>query len=114
MAVERVDVHGLSDLLNAMEALPREMVSKNGGPLRAALAAAARMIRDDAKKRVPVDSGTLQKNIVAARVKRPEQVGATESYIVGVRKMRWSFRRKAKAQRTASGKIDYRASGDAF
>lgn len=78
-------VQGLDGLLDALKALPPEIASKNGGPARAALAKAAKIIRDDARLRVPVDTGAVKANIVMKRDSRPDRFGVNERYTVGVR-----------------------------
>lgn len=89
-------VEGLAELGRALRQLPKEIASKNGGPLRKALFQAAKVIREEAKRRAPVHegpplkkgrqpSGTLKRNIIAKRDRRPDTVGATERYRVAVR-----------------------------
>lgn len=109
-----VQVKGLSELLKNMEQLPRELVSKRGGLVRSALFKAAKTVRDEAKQRAPRDTGALQANVVTVRDKDPQATGASERYAVTVKKKRWTGKAKAKAKKTAGGKIDYRKSGDAF
>lgn len=99
---QQVKVEGLSQLLRTMEQLPRELVSKNGGPVRTALGRSARMIRDRARELVPNRTGTVQKNIVAARVRDPKTYGASEAYLVLVRKKR------GKAKNTADDPFYWR------
>lgn len=76
----KVKVNGLGDLARALKALPPEIASKNGGPLKTALRAAAVVIQDDAKSRAPVDSGVLRDAISVKRDPRPLDV--TERYVV--------------------------------
>jgi HK97 gp10 family phage protein len=109
-----VQVKGLSELLRNMEQLPRELVSNRGGLVRSALFRAAKTVRDEAKQRAPRDTGALQASVIATRDKNPQAAGANERYLITVKKKRWTPKAKAKAQRKASGKIDYRKSGDAF
>lgn len=78
-------VQGLDGVLEALQALPREVASKNGGPARAALARGARIIRDEARRLAPVDSGSVRDNIVMKRDTQPQRAGANERYRVGVR-----------------------------
>ena len=61
MARELVRIDGLSDLQKALEELPVELVSKNGGVVLAALRKAARAIRDEA--RANVDRIVAEQNI---------------------------------------------------
>ena len=109
-----VQVKGLSELLKNMEQLPRELVSNRGGLVRSALFRAAKTVRDEAKQRAPRDTGALQASVIAARDNNPQATGANERYVVTVKKKRWTGKAKAKAAKTAAGKIDYRKSGDAF
>jgi HK97 gp10 family phage protein len=114
MASNTVKINGLSELLKNMEQLPRELVSNNGGLVRAALFVAAKRIRDQARAKAPEDTGNLARNIIVVRDKNPKASGASERYMVTVRGKRWTQKAKQKAVRTAGGKIDYRRSGDAF
>ncbi|MGH8431498.1 MAG: HK97-gp10 family putative phage morphogenesis protein [Solimonas sp.] len=114
MGVSTQKIDGLPELLAAMRQLPREIVSKNGGPLRRALAKAARVIRDEAQNLAPVRTGLLRKEIRAIRMRRPDEVGATEAYLVGVRRGKATYsntrdnRRKGRAGKT------YQTAGNAF
>ena len=76
----KVNVNGLSDLAKALKELPPEIASKNGGPLKTALRAAAVVIQKDAKTRAPVDSGVMRDAINVMRDPRPGNV--TERYVV--------------------------------
>lgn len=100
------EVKGLSDLLATMQRLPGELVSKNGGPVRASLWKGVKIIRDEARARAPKKSGNLAKNIVARRDRDPRSNGASERYTIGVKHKRWTAKKKAKARR-ADGSIDY-------
>ena len=75
----------LDGVLDALRSLPPAIASKGGGPVRVALAKAARRIRDRARQLAPKDSGAMAENIVMKRDTRPDQVGANERYRVGVR-----------------------------
>ena len=83
---ETVHVEGLDGVLDRLKALPAAVVAKGGGPARAALAKGARMFRDQAIANAPRDTGLLQENIVARRDSKPQLVGASEAYFVGVRR----------------------------
>ena len=107
-------VEGLDQLLKNMQQLPRELVSKNGGLVRSALFQATKLVREDVRARAPRDTGNLARNVIAVRDRNPQAAGASERYVITVRRKRQTKRAKAKAVRKASGKIDYRASGDAF
>lgn len=80
-----INVKGVPELVAAMKALPAELVSKNGGPVRRALAKSAAMIRDAAKDRVKVRTGNLKDHIAMLRDRRPGTSGASERYMVGIR-----------------------------
>ena len=45
MAIETTQIEGLAGVLDTLKRLPPEIVSKRGGPVRAALNKAARMIQ---------------------------------------------------------------------
>lgn len=78
-------VQGLDGLLGAMKQLPAEIVSKNGGPGRAALARGARRMRDEVRANAPKRSGFLETQIVAMRSRQPQAYGGSELYSVGVK-----------------------------
>lgn len=83
-----VSVQGLSELRNTLLNLGSEIASKNGGPVRSALAKGARRVRDVARGNAgsSSDSGRLQKAVFARRDRNPAAEGLTESYIVGVKR----------------------------
>lgn len=102
MANDPVRVEGLDELLHKLEALPREMAGRNGGPVRSALFKAATVVRDEARNRAPVRSGLLRDNIVAKRNRNPGEHDATEEYGVGVAKgskKKYANTRKNRRQR---------------
>lgn len=71
-----------------MKALPAELIGKNGGPLRKALAAGARLIRNKARMLVRVGRGDgphLRDKIIMVRDKDPRRNGAAERYTVTVK-----------------------------
>jgi HK97 gp10 family phage protein len=108
MMVETVKVEGLDEIVARLRALPEAVSGKNGGPLRAALAAAARLVRDDARAHAPVATGMLRDNIIEYRDRNPERIGANEHYRVGVRKLVLKGRVKRlvrKIRKSASIKI---------
>ncbi len=114
MASSTQRVEGLDQLLKNMQQLPRELVSKNGGLVRSALFRATKLIREEVRARAPVDTGNLKRNVIAVRDRNPQAAGASERYVITVRRKRQTKAAKAKAKRKANGKIDYRASGDAY
>ncbi len=78
MKVE-LQIHGIDAVLSTLEALPAEVVSKRGGPVKLALAKGARLLRDQAKdnfRRSVAQGGadsteTTVESIVASRGKAP-------------------------------------------
>jgi len=80
-----VEIRGLKELGERLKALPNEIAGKNGGPLLAALRKMGREIQADAKRRVPVDTGTLRENIIVTRDRDPKKYGMTEVVHVTVR-----------------------------
>lgn len=95
----KVEVKGLAALAEALKALPAEIASKNGGPLKTALRAAAKVIQEDAKTRAPVQSGVLRDAISVMRDPHPGEV--TERYVVKPTKAR----KVQKIIRTKKGNI---------
>lgn len=81
MARESVRIEGLSGVLEQLRALPAEIVSKAGGPVKFGLKAAAELLRDEAKRNVRTiidtpnvggddkSTGLLLLSIVAGRSK---------------------------------------------
>lgn len=114
MASSSIKVQGLDQLLKNLEQLPQELVSKNGGLVRTALFKATKRVRERARATAPRDTGNLSRNVIAVRDKEPRANGASERYVVTVRKKRWTKQAKERATRLQSGKIDYRRSGDAY
>lgn len=100
----QIKVEGLAELAKALKALPPEIAGKNGGPLRRAIGRAAVVIRDDARRRAPVDTGNLRDNIIAVRKRKSPQ--GTEGYFVEVRRKRRKYantranRRKGRVGKT--------------
>jgi len=78
-------VTGIAEIGRRLRALPPALGSKGGGPLRYALFQAAKVIRDEAVRRAPKDSGALKSNIIAKRHRNPKSVGATERYDIGMK-----------------------------
>lgn len=100
----QIKVEGLAELAKALKALPPEIAGKNGGPLRKAIGRAAVVIRDDARRRAPVDTGNLRDNIIAVRKRKSPQ--GTEGYFIEVRRKRRKYantranRRKGRVGKT--------------
>lgn len=102
----------------ALRALPAQFASKNGGPLRKALYGASKLIRDDAQSRAPIDTGNLKANVYIYRDRNPQNSGATERYIIGVRTKRGQKQRLA-ARGSLNRKLgrvgrNFRLKGDAY
>lgn len=78
-------IEGLEATVAALRALPRELSGKNGGPVRGALFAAAKVIKAEAQQRAPKKTGTLAANVITVRDRNPRLHGAAELYHVTVR-----------------------------
>ncbi len=85
--VDNVRIEGLSDLLDTLNALPREVASKNGGPVRFALFKASQVVKEEISKNAPIKSGALKRAIYMYRMRDPRE-GSAEEYIIGVRKVK--------------------------
>lgn len=88
---------GVDDLLRKLKALPPEIVSKRGGPVKSALRKGAKVIADQAIENITqiangpdesgyVSTGTLAKSVAVSRDPRPQRSGANERYRVHLRK----------------------------
>lgn len=75
---ELVHIKGLDELLKTLKALPPEIVSKRGGPVRAALRKAAAVVQKEAQENVDrlvqdgetaESTGTLRKALIVSRKK---------------------------------------------
>lgn len=88
----QVNITGLDGTLATLRALPPEIVSKRGGPVKAALAKGARLLRDEAKQNLRQSiavngersTGELEKRVIASRGKAPFG-GKGERYLVRVK-----------------------------
>lgn len=112
---DEVRIEGLKEVVAALKALPAELGSGGGGPLRAALFKAAKIIRDDAEARAPVLTGNLRANIYVYRDRNPRaSTGAAERYLIGVRtkKRRYADTRLNRRMRRVGKNFTIR--GDAF
>lgn len=76
-----VKISGLSELRSAIEKVSSEASRKAN---RQALAKAATVIRDDAKSRAVVDTGSMQAAVIVKHVKE-DSTSTRQSYIVTVR-----------------------------
>ena len=87
------NVSGLDGVLATLNSLPAEIVSKKGGPVKAALSKGARFMRDRARENLrrsiaingSRSTGELEKRIIASRGKAPFG-GRGERYLVRVKK----------------------------
>lgn len=93
-----IDIKGLDGVLDLLQSLPAEVVSKRGGPVKLALAKGAKLIRQQVDANLvgvtqgaPTDSdkvrstGFLRQNLIATRGKEP--VGSKgERYLVRFRR----------------------------
>jgi HK97 gp10 family phage protein len=80
-------VQGLDEIVANMRRIPELIAGKGGGPIRKALFEAAKVVREDAKRRVPVgsdDDAHLRDNIIMRRDRNPPN-GVAEHYSVTVR-----------------------------
>ena len=96
MKVE-VKVSGLDGVLDTLKSLPAEVVSKRGGPVRAALRKGAAVIQKQEKANLQAvtvnaddpdkaaSTGLLLKNVVVTRGKAPSS-GKGERYLVRVKR----------------------------
>ncbi|ARP86295.1 hypothetical protein [Bordetella genomosp. 9] len=130
-----VKLSGMDGILATLKSLPAEVVSKNGGPVKLALAKGARVLRDEAKKNLRASieapgktgiterTGFTEKNVVAMR-KNPPSGTKGERYIVTVkpaahpsaRKVKRASRRAANSKRRVRQRItrDIQANDIAF
>lgn len=101
-----MNVSGLDGVLETLQSLPAEVVSKRGGPVKLALAKGARLIRDQAKTNLrasialngDVSTGLLEKNVIASRGKAPFG-GKGERYLVRVRRKAYDGEKIGKRQK---------------
>ena len=110
-AIVTVKISGLNELNRALLQLPIEV---QGKPLRAAVAAGARIIQKEAINQAERyrDTGTLEKNIVIMRSRRRE-LGRSE-YAVGVRRAKRAYANTAKNRRMRRVGKKYSVEGEAF
>lgn len=83
----------LRELGRILKALPKEIASKNGGPLKSALFQAAKLLREDAKVKAPTgETGGILDGIIMKRDRNPGQINnANERYLVTVKKTERSY-----------------------
>ena len=109
-----VEIEGLSELLRRLEALPKEIAGKNGGPVRRALGRAARLVRDEVRKNAPKRTGKLEANIIAARVRDDRPPGVSERFVVSVRGRKARYRDNRDNRRAGRVGQTYQKDGEAF
>ncbi len=85
---------GMDGVIATLNSLPAEVVSKRGGPVKAALAKGARKLRDYAKQNLRAaiaggattrSTGELESRVIASRGKAPNGTKG-ERYLVRVKK----------------------------
>lgn len=110
MKVE-VKLTGIDGVLRTLRSLPAEVVSKRGGPVKAALAKGARFVRDQERKNLravlePGDesTGLLEGNIIASRGKPPAS-GRGERYLVRVKRKMYPGRKGEQVSTLKSAQI---------
>lgn len=95
-----MQLKGLDDVLTTLKALPPEIVSKKGGPVKNALRRGARLLRDKAEANLREaiarggsrSTGLLEKNLIASRGKPPSS-GKGERYLVRVKRKTYPGRK---------------------
>lgn len=109
----KVDVKltGVDGVLKTLSSLPAEVVSKRGGPVKAALAKGARFLRDRERDNLravlePGDesTGLLEQNIIASRGKSPSS-GRGERYLVRVKRKMYPGRKGEQVSTLKSAQI---------
>jgi HK97 gp10 family phage protein len=95
-------ITGLDSTAKRLRMLPLALASTRGGPVRGALFAATKLIRDEARKLAPVGKGTplpgnLRRQIYAYRDRNPRSNGAVERYIISARTGRRKTTRRLRA-----------------
>lgn len=105
-----VDIKGLKELQNALNQLPEKI---QGRPVRSAVGAAAKVVMDEAKRRVPIDTGQLCKAIYRGRSRSMSAKGK-ETYVVGIRKGKAKYANTAKNRRMNRVGKSYQTRGEAY
>lgn len=110
---ETVRIEGLEGLLESLQAMPKELVAKAGGPVAFGMRKGGNLIRDEARKRAPLgtsDNGRpyLVTQIITKRMsaKLARRAGAGEYFTVGVRlgkKKKYANTKRNKRMRRAGG-----------
>lgn len=96
-------LHGLDDVLAKLKALPPEIASKNGGPVKSALRkggvvvqrewkANIRRVTQDTESKGYVSTKTLENAVVVRRDPNPQRSGANERYRVMISRKKYEGR----------------------
>lgn len=106
-----VQVTGLKELQKALDQLPKEI---QGRPLRSAVSAAAKVIVDDVKSRVPVgETGNLKTAVYRYRSRRNSATGR-ETFFVGIRQGKAQYKDTAYNRRKGRVGKNYKTAGEAY
>ena len=101
-----IKVGGLREMMETLERLPANVVSKKGGPAKLALKRGAWVLRDEVKQRLSAmvndagnndTTGLLESSVIASRGKKPTNVRG-ERYLV-------RFKRKMYPKSDNRGKV---------
>lgn len=111
---DSIRVEGLAETAARLRALPAELGSKGGGPIRSALFQSAKLLREAAKAAAPVRTGNLQQNIIAYRSRNPRSEGATEKYSIGMRKGTRRYANNPRNRRKGRALQTFKTAGAAY
>lgn len=112
--MNEVKVEGLKEVADRLRALPVELGSKGGGPIRSALFQSAKLLRDAARAKAPVKTGNLRDNIILYRHRNPKAVGATEHYSIGMRRGTRRYANNARNRRQGRALQKFKTAGAAY
>lgn len=108
-------LEGLDETVRALRALPAQFASKNGGPMRRALFAAAKPMRDNAQARAPIATGNLSAQVFIYRDRNPRaSTGANERFLIGVRTKRRTVARGRMNRALGRVSQNFGVRGDAY
>ena len=106
-----VQITGLKELQKALNELPKEI---QGRPLRSAVSAAAKVIVDDVKSRIPVgETGNLKTAVYRYRSRRNSATGR-ETFFVGIRQGKAQYKDTAYNRRKGRVGKNYKTAGEAY
>jgi HK97 gp10 family phage protein len=108
------EIKGLKETADRLRALPPRLGSNKGGPLRYALMQGAKVILEEAKRLVPVDTAHLQEHLVTKRHPNPKAVGVTERYDIGMKGGTKRYAGNVRNRRSGRAGQKYRTAGKAF